>query len=380
MGTPKKIVADSQCFLCSDSPQTKERVKIFGKSSVDIVGLLKSIGIEASTYVNSSNLFICTKICYKRLLKLQRLQNDLNSAKKIVIESFSKTRTKRLLSNTSEIDSRDGCCSKSNESTVSQPSKAVKSLCFASVSTASSNCSRTPAYNAYGNENVSKSSGTPFIPVPDPSFFALTSTPNRASIPKLSSRIDHTSAVKLSVHYESKTVNKILPKEYELLGKALAHGPAQRIAKAIFKCVDLKKLVVEKVLRLVCSDLCSTKTPSLLRKTGKKDMVNFSFESVCEEWKTKAPIFYAFLMTVANSKDATWLPSVAVAGAALLKQRNTRMNAIAAILGIMLKTRSIEVLHFHVVVSSFDIVYVDQSSIYKTFVLYITQLKYFIVG
>ncbi len=97
-------------------------------------------------------------------------------------------------------------------------------------------------------------------------------------------------------------------------------------------------------------------------------MVNFSFESVCEEWKTKAPIFYAFLMTVANSKDATWLPSVAVAGAVLLKQRNTRMNAIAAILGIMLKTRSIEVLHFHVVVSSFDIVYVDQSSIYKTLI------------
>ena len=134
MGTPKKIVADSQCFLCSDSPHTKERVTIFGKSSVDIVGLLKSIGIEASTYVNSSNLFICTKMCYKRLLKLQRLQNDLNSAKQIVIESFSKTRTKRLLSNTNEIDSRDGCCSKSNESTVSQPSKAVKSLCFASVS------------------------------------------------------------------------------------------------------------------------------------------------------------------------------------------------------------------------------------------------------
>ena len=191
---------------------------------------------------------------------------------------------------------------KRQKSTVSQPSKAVKSLCFENVSTVSSSGSRTS-----GKDNSeTKSNEIPVINLPNPLFLplVLTSTPNRAGIPKPSSRIDLTSTAKLSVHYESKTVNKILPKEYEVLGKALAHGPTQRIAKAIFKCTDLKKLVVEKVLRLVCSEvshLCSTKTTSLLKKTTKADMVNFSFESVCQEWKTKAPIFYAFLMTVANS-------------------------------------------------------------------------------
>ncbi|KAK3748334.1 hypothetical protein QZH41_016897, partial [Actinostola sp. cb2023] len=148
-----------------------------------------------------------------------------------------------------------------------------------------------------------------------PMLLNLTSTPIRIPRPE-NSRVNPASCVKLSVHYDSKTVNKTLPKEYELLGKALAHGPPQRIAKAILNYLTLKKLVIEKVLRLVCSeasDLCSRKEPSLLRKTGKSDIVNFSFQSLCEEWKTKAPIFYAFLRTVARSKNATWLPSVAVA-------------------------------------------------------------------
>ena len=250
-------------------------------------------------------------------------------------DSFSKTCTKRLIVNSDKIDSshsdnHNGCSKGKEPPLLQRRINAAKSLCF-------ENC-------------APKSEQASSVPLPSPSFahfpLVLTSTPNRACIPKRSSRIDLASSVKLSVQYESKTVNKILPKEYEALGKALAHGPAQRITKAIFKCIDLKKLVVEKVLRLVgceASHLCSTKTPSLLRQTGKADMVNFSFESLCEEWKTKAPIFYAFLMTVANSKDATWLPSVAVAGATLLKQRNTRMNAVAATLGIMMKTRSIEV-------------------------------------
>ena len=66
---------------------------------------------------------------------------------------------------------------------------------------------------------------------------------------------------------------------------------------------------------------------------------------MCQEWKERAPIFYAFLMTVALSngtKDASWLPSVSVAGSILLKQRSRHMNATAAFLAI-LKTASTEV-------------------------------------
>ena len=354
METPRKIVdADSQCFLCSSIPPIKERIKIFGKSSVDFKGLLKSIEIDVSTYLNASSLFICSRICYKRLLKLQKLQNELNSVKQTLIEAFPKTRTKRLRStNTDEVDA----CS-SNESKVSK-SKVVKSLhfqstCSTTTYTSSTTCSlldQAPTSNTLRTDgDVLSSQEATFIPPPKslPVLLNLTSTP--IGIPRpVSSRVNPESSVKLSVHYDSKTVNKTLPKEYELLGKALAHGPPQRIAKAILKCLILKKLVIEKVLRLVCreaSDLCSRKNPSLLRKTGKSDIVNFSFQSLCEEWKMKAPIFYAFLMAVAGSKIATWLPSVAVAGSVLLKQRNAQMNATATTLGIMLKTGSIEVMN-----------------------------------
>jgi len=360
METPRKVVdADSQCFLCSSRPPIKERIKIFGKSSVDIEGLLKSIEIDVSRYFNASSLFICSRICYKRLLKLKKLQNELNSVKQTLIEAFPQTRTKRLRSNT---DDQDDQYIKIDafESKVSQ-SNAVKSLrfqstCSTTTCTSSTNCyllDQAPSSIIFGvDDDVLSSQEATFIPPPIfppmPMLLNLTSTPIRIPRPE-SSRVNPASCVKLSVHYDSKTVNKTLPKEYELLGKALAHGPPQRIAKAILNCLTLKKLVIEKVLRLVCSeasDLCSRKEPSLLRKTGKSDIVNFSFQSLCEEWKTKAPIFYAFLMTVARSKNATWLPSVAVAGSVLLKQRNTQMNATATTLGIMLKTGSIEVIYF----------------------------------
>ena len=40
------------------------------------------------------------------------------------------------------------------------------------------------------------------------------------------------------------------------------------------------------------------------------------------------------------------LPSAVVAGSVLLKQRNQEMNATASVLGVLLKTGSIEVFHY----------------------------------
>ena len=102
--------------------------------------------------------------------------------------------------------------------------------------------------------------------------------------------------MKLSIFYPSKTVNKCLPPEYEALGKALIYGTPQRIANAVVKSKSLTKHVVHSVLRLLSNEvcgLCSRSNPSLLRKCDKESLVNFSFQSVCEEWKSRAPIFYA---------------------------------------------------------------------------------------
>ena len=55
--------------------------------------------------------------------------------------------------------------------------------------------------------------------------------------------------------------------------------------------------------------------------------------------------FYSFLLTACTTGNSriTWLPSMAIAGSILLKQRNLHMTATAIITSLLLKTKSIEV-------------------------------------
>ena len=60
--TPRKIVdvnVDSKCHLCSRSPLKKDRIRIFGKSSVNIENLLKYALDFNLNISDSSNWFIC---------------------------------------------------------------------------------------------------------------------------------------------------------------------------------------------------------------------------------------------------------------------------------------------------------------------------------
>ena len=155
-------------------------------------------------------------------------------------------------------------------------------------------------------------------------------------------------AVKITVNHPSKTVTKILDNTYETLGKSLFYGPPSRIATAVMNCLPLREEIIRKVLDVVAkevSDLCSTSNPSILRKCSKEDLVKFDLQKLCEEWSQRAPVFYSFLLTSSskNSANVNWRPSVAVSGSILLKERNSHMNATATMLGILLKSRSIEV-------------------------------------
>ena len=82
------------------------------------------------------------------------------------------------------------------------------------------------------------------------------------------------------------------------------------------------------------------------RANTKEGITQFDFKKLCLEWKARAPIFYAFLMTCARTKKQNQPelgPSVSVAGSILLKPRNPHMNSCAAVLGILLKSNSLEV-------------------------------------
>ena len=353
VNTPKKLVnGDLRCYLCNRTPLVKERIKIFGKTAHDLPKLINSaLSIDVNIY-SANDLFVCTNPCYKRLLKLEKLEKNITDLKTELRSSFDcnveSARVKRLRK-----DSGTVSASTSKSSTTANYG-ASKSLYFApQAPTTCTSFSYTPTealqkpyhlvYNAFGHLQApaiaAESQLSSFLPL-------LTSTP-LAKPAKTTVRNE--TKVKVSVEYPSKPANKTLEPCYEALGKALVHGPPERIARAVVKCEPVFNIVIKHVLHKVLTEvngLCSRKNPSILRKAGKEDLKYFSMQSMCQEWKERAPIFYAFLMTVALSngtKDASWLPSVAVAGSILLKQRSRHMNATAAFLAILFKTTSTEV-------------------------------------
>ena len=362
--TPKKIVGNN-CFLCSFPLIPKARIRVFGKSSVDIVHLIQcAVEIDLSVF-SSSDPFVCNR-CYKRLLRFEKAKTNLQSLQEEIKEDFNKgaNRTKRLRRNSTE---KDGVIENVNVSIAPstalqvQQRSAAKSLKFEQFPTTSTSSNaendRTvgESYDILGGSNwlsAQETSSTReglFIS-PLPPSLHLTSTPiaSTGNFHSQSEAEPCNPAVKISIQYSSKPFNKHLPSDYESIGKALVYGPPERIAKAVVKCKLLTKHVLQNVLRLLSSEvcgLCSRSNPSLLRKCDKDDLIKFDFLSLCEEWKDRAPIFYSFLMTCCSvqSRDESWFPSMAVAGSVLLKQRNSQMNALASVLGILIKTRSIEV-------------------------------------
>ena len=393
--TPKKVVQSLySCFLCHARVESSaSRVRVFGKSNVDIACLIEwAISVNVSVYYPGSDLFVCQK-CYKRLVRFEKTKRSLEQIKMEIKNDYcsEQQRTKRQQKTEVNVDHR--CHAKSASGCEQRLPKSLKfdnmpNSCISPsgipiiesihgcqpISTRTfqpTSCASYPKYHpinmawtlpqhsgsyqllkhafpsqataSFLNQANMPSAKQLYTPHVQP---VLTSTP----IKQTSARADpQYNKVKLSVNYPSKPFNKTLTSEYEALGKALIHGPNQRIATAVLKCKPIANLVIEKVLRIVAAEvsgLCSRKHPSLLRQTARGDLVNYDMKNICEEWERKAPIFYSFLMvcSISNSKnDATWLPSVAMAGSILLKQRNTQMNASAAIMSVLMKTKSIEV-------------------------------------
>ena len=165
--------------------------------------------------------------------------------------------------------------------------------------------------------------------------------------------------MQLKIQYPSKNVNKSLTGSYQSIGKALAHGVPSQIAGAVMNCHSVRKHIVEKVLKIVnkeVAELCSTRKPSILRKIEKKDLEKFDLQLVCDEWRERAPVFYSFLLTSAinkRTKSFDWFGSLAIAGSILLKQRNKDMSAAASVIGILLKSKSVEVRFVLLILSLF---------------------------
>ena len=63
----KKVVESSNnCFICSSIPISKNRVYIFGRTSTDLAGIIRSsLKFDVKKYHKDSNLFVCRQ-CFQQ--------------------------------------------------------------------------------------------------------------------------------------------------------------------------------------------------------------------------------------------------------------------------------------------------------------------------
>ena len=143
--------------------------------------------------------------------------------------------------------------------------------------------------------------------------------------------------VSVKVHWKSNESSKILPKDLESLGKMLCRGTYTQIARAAWRCHRIREQIVVQFLKDIdreCSNMCSKKDPSLLRRTGKEDILDFSLNKLDWELKKRTPQLRSVLMVACfrNSKvqrnNLYLMPAVCMASAICLKNRSPYLTTM----------------------------------------------------
>lgn len=151
--------------------------------------------------------------------------------------------------------------------------------------------------------------------------------------------------VSVSVEWPSKTVVRELPDTLDSLGKMICRGTYKQIASAAWRNLRLKKELQTLFIRDVdkeCSAICSSKYPSILRATSKKNISTFSFDGMDNELKEKTPLLRAVLSVAsirtrrANEIGFNTQSAVCMSIAIALKNRCPSMSAIQLINSIIL--------------------------------------------
>jgi hypothetical protein len=351
--TPIKILHPRHdCFICKkEIIDSKDKTKIFGKSKLDLPLLItRSTQINLDNYEDHIELAICC-ICYRLLLRYKNALEKLDTIESEIRKSFNRSTNVSVKRMSKGMECENPPAKKvltfrddGLDTRIETPGPAK---------TATLNAQSVPVTLQPVNEECT------VLPIPPVEHQRqMTSTPNSLNIPQSTLEISPHSGngdlagksknVRIIVQYPSRTFKKELVGNYAVLGKALVHDVPERLARALFKEEKLRTCIFKEMQRYLKSEMkcvCSRKYPSMLRVKTKEELVNFDFKKLCLEWKKKAPLFYTFLKTIAspNNTAVEWLPSMAVAGSILLKQRNSHMSACATIIGILLKSRSLEV-------------------------------------
>ena len=249
--------------------------------------------------------------CYKRLLKFQRATEKVEEAKKEIQDAFHvRPSAKRLLRPTDGNQEEIRPCLPSTNRAKASRTKQFSSANVSSTTCTSSFASPTllagasplsyvrgflsPVQEIGPNYRVFPHVGTTqdFRP-------PLTSTPSCSSANFSGNSREETQQVRLSVQYPSKSLKKTLHGSYQNVGKALAHGVPLRIATALMNCLPVRNHILGKVMKVVSNEvtgLSSKANPSILRKTGKKDLEKFDVQYCAKEMQAKFGVFLSFIL------------------------------------------------------------------------------------
>ena len=118
------------------------------------------------------------------------------------------------------------------------------------------------------------------------------------------------------------------------IGVALCRGSWRNVAKALIECDEVCSIVLELILKQLsdqCEHLCEkVKFQSILRHSSLQNLLDFSWQSLIDEWRKEAPLLLSFLLTVVgpprhrNKLKAKRVedryPAVCTGGAVLLKE------------------------------------------------------------
>ncbi len=129
--------------------------------------------------------------------------------------------------------------------------------------------------------------------------------------------------------------------------KGLARKRFASFCKAVMKHKQISKLMVREAacsIHKECSQLVSTKEPSVLRKKAKTELMEFSWVKLAEELQERAPILFCFLSAAAakswtrktTAESTSSITHICMALAILLKAQNKHMSAVQSVVSLLL--------------------------------------------
>lgn len=137
------------------------------------------------------------------------------------------------------------------------------------------------------------------------------------------------------------------------LGRALASGNTETIAKAVIAHQGLHEVIVNKVFNLIdeeCAALCRRAEPTSFRKTPLEELQGFTWSKFMGAMEAKSPLLLKLLRMIVGRSDSRnehkhgsyHFPGICMAVAILLKERNKEMVGLQTFISLVLFTSHVQ--------------------------------------